>query len=520
MAPDWRDALIPALYFVFVIGIGVHASRRTGTLDDLFLAGRGLGFGVIGLSLFASNISSTTLVGLAGAAYSSGIAVANYEWMAGVVLLFAALFLVPVYLRNRCRTVPDFLGQRFGLGCRRYVAGVMIALSILVDTAGSLYAGALVLQVFVPGLSLSWTICVLGLIAGLYTAFGGLRAVMLTDALQALVLLLGSSVIAWSMFSLFDFSWAAVQAAVPPGHLSLLRPADDPDMPWTGLVSGVPILGLYYWTMNHYITQRFFAARNEDHARWGAVLAATLKLAPLFIMVLPGAMAVAVFPGLERGDQVFPTLARELLPAGLRGLVLAGLLAAIMSTIDSTLNAASAMVAYDFLRLDEVPARRMRNLTVARLLTLAFMLLAILWAPMIGDFPGLFAYLQQMFAVAVPPVVAVYLAGLFWRGARGRAALATLVLGHAAGLALLLAERQGGWSLHFLETAGLVAVACLLFMAGASRLSGGPPSAPGAARGWRRSMLAMSRRYPAWADYRVQMALILLLVAGLLVSFR
>lgn len=519
MAVDWQDALIPALYFIFVISIGVHAGRRTGSLDDLFLAGRGLGFGIVGLSLFASNISSTTLVGLSGAAYSSGIAVANYEWMAGVVLLFAALFLVPVYLRNHCRTVPDFLGQRFGSGCRRYVAGVMIALSILVDTAGSLYAGALVLQVFVPGLSLSWTIFALGLVVGVYTAFGGLRAVMLTDALQALVLLLGSSVIAWSMFSLFDFSWVAVKAAVPPEHLSLLRPADSPDMPWTGLISGVPILGLYYWTMNHYITQRFFAARNEDHARWGAVLAALLKLAPLFIMVLPGAMAIAVFPGLERGDQVFPTLVRELLPVGLRGLVLAGLLAAIMSTIDSTLNAASAMVAYDFLHLDEVPARRVRNLTVARLLTFGFMLLAILWAPMIGDFPGLFAYLQQMFAVAAPPVVVVYLAGIFWRGAGGRAALLTLLCGHAAGIALLLASQQRWWSLHFLETAGLVTAACLLLMIVASRFSIGLQPAPGAGCGWQRSMLAMTRRYPPWADYRVQMVLVLLLVAGILISF-
>jgi len=517
MALDWRDALIPLLYLVLVGGIGIHASRRTQTLDDLFLAGRGLGFGVIGLSLFASNISSTTLVGLAGAAYGSGIAVVNYEWMAGVVLLFAALFLVPVYLRNRCRTVPEFLGQRFGESCRRYVSAIMIALSILVDTAGSLYAGALVLQVFVPGLSLAATVVALGLFAGLYTTFGGLRAVMLTDALQALILLLGSTVIAVSLFSLFDYSWESVRAALPSERLSLIRPASDPDMPWTGLLFGVPVLGLYYWSMNHYITQRFFAARSEDQARWGAVLAALLKLTPLFIMVLPGAMAAAVFPGLERGDQVFPTLVRELLPAGLRGLVLAGLLAAIMSTIDSTLNAASAMVSYDFLRLDDVGDDAVRRVRVARTVTLAFMLLAILWAPMIGEFPGLFAYLQQMFAVAVPPVVAVYLLGLFWRGAGRRSALATLALGHLAGVALLMASRAGLWPLHFLETAGLVTLACLLFMALGSRLFDTPA---GAGRSWQAGMLSMSRRFPWWADYRWQMAGILALTLAMVVVFR
>ena len=209
----WLDGLIPFVYLVAILLVAWASSRRVRTPEDLFLAGRGLGFGVIGLSLFASNISSTTLIGLSGAAYASGIAVANYEWMAAIVMVFAAIFLIPVYLRNRCRTVPEFLGLRYSRGVRRYVSAWMIGLSVLVDTAGSLFAGALVLQVLVPGLPLWPVVIGLGLFAGLYTVVGGLRAVMITDALQALVLIAGSSVIAFMVFKQFDFSWAAATAA-------------------------------------------------------------------------------------------------------------------------------------------------------------------------------------------------------------------------------------------------------------------------------------------------------------------
>lgn len=530
----WLDSLIPLLYLVAIVYVAWASSRRVTTAEDLFLAGKGLGFGVIGLSLFASNISSTTLIGLSGAAYSSGIAVANYEWMAAVVMVFAAIFLIPVYLRNRCRTVPEFLGMRYSLGIRRYVSLWMIGLSVLVDTAGSLFAGALVLQVLIPGLPLWPVVIGLGLFAGLYTAIGGLRAVMITDALQAIVLIVGSSVIAFVVFQQFDFSWTAATANLPADHLSLVRSADDPTMPWTGLLVGVPILGLYYWSMNHYISQRFFAARSEDHARWGAILAAALKLLPLFIMVLPGAMALSLYPSLTSGDQVFPTLVKDLLPVGLRGLVLAALLAAIMSTIDSTINAASALVNYDFLNAtgrapqtetESVISRSFTGqseLPRARLLTIIFMLIAIAWAPVIQDFPGLFAYLQQMFAVAVPPFVVVYGLGLGWKGATSSAAWWCLLIGHSLGIGFVIATQFGLWSLHFLETAGLTTAICVLVQVLAS-CYGSRVGTEGVISQktllWSKSMLPMSKPYAFFKDYRNQLILLLSLTAFMVGAF-
>jgi SSS family solute:Na+ symporter len=534
MTLHWLDALIPLGYLLAIALVAWQTSRRVKTPEDLFLAGRGLGFGVIGLSLFASNVSSTTLIGLSGAAYSSGISVANYEWMAAVVMVFAAVFLIPVYLRNNCRTVPEFLGLRYSQAVRRYVSLWMIGLSVLVDTAGSLFAGALVLQVLVPGVPFWPLVIGLGLFAGLYTVVGGLRAVMVTDALQAVILIAGSTVIAFMVFKQFDFSWAAATVRLPEGHLSLVRPADDPSMPWTGLLVGVPILGLYYWSMNHYISQRFFAARSEDHARWGAILAAALKLLPLFIMVLPGALALSLYPSLSSGDQVFPTLVKELLPVGLRGLVLAALLAAIMSTIDSTINAASALVHYDFLhpnhsprkelQSDENPSKGAASLPKARLLTVLFMVLAIVWAPVIQGFPGLFAYLQQMFAVAVPPFVVVYCLGLGWRGATTASAWWCLLVGHGLGVGFVVATQYGLWGLHFLETAGLTTLLCLAVQWLVS-LNAAWPEEPKPERTqdrvllWSRSMFSMSRSYGLWKDYRSQLTVLLVITALMVLTF-
>ena len=500
------DYGVIALYALIVIYIGWRSARRTEDPDDLFLASRGLGFGVVGLSLFASNISSTTLIGLSGAAYESGIAVVNYEWMAGIVLLFAAFFLVPVYLRGKLKTVPEFVGQRFGSFAQKYVAALMIALSILIDTAGSLFAGALVIQVFVPGIDMMATVLALALFAGAYTIFGGLRAVMLTDALQAVILIVSSCVIAVLVFAQFDFSWAAMREVIPAENLSLIRPIDDPAMPWTGLLTGVPILGLYYWTMNHYIAQRFFAAHDLPSAQWGAILAAALKLTPLFIMVLPGALAVGLYPDLARGDEVYPTLIRELLPAGLKGLAIAGIIAAIMSTIDSTINAASAMISYDFVGIDkqknQSPARRLRE---ARLITGALLLLAVLWAPVIDGFPGLFNYLQQMFAVAAPPVAAVIVLAALAPGLGERRAVSAMISGHVLALALTVSANLGLWPLHFLETAGVVFVFSLLVMASGGRT--GTVAQLGWQGAWQQAQPALK-----WASGLIVLAVIAMLV--------
>lgn len=460
------DFAVLAFYFLVVIAVCVRVSRRSPDSDELFLAGRSLGAGAIGLSLFASNISSTTLIGLPGAAWDSGIAVANYEWMAALVLVFSALFVVPVLLRSRVATVPELLERRFDARLRRYLSGTTVLLSILLDTAGSLYAGAIVLMLFFPGLELASTCAAIALFAGVYTAAGGLRAVVYTDVLQSIVLLLGSAFLAATVFAQFDWSWSRVVAELPPDRLSLLRPIDDPSLPWLGTLLGLPLLGFYYWTMNQYVSQRLLGARDLDTAGRGALLAAGLKLLPLFLMVLPGAMAAALFTDLERADSVFPRLIAEFAPVGVAGLILAGLLAAIMSSVDSALNSSSTLITLDFVapRRPQMDARAMARL--GRGITLLLVLVAAVWAPAIDRFPGLFAYLQQAFAYVTPPLVAVFLAGMFSRRVSADAALAALLCGHALSFSWFIATQLGWLSLHFtlvaavLFAATLVAIAC------------------------------------------------------------
>ena len=450
------DYAIVGLYLLAVIVICIRVTRREPDMDELFLAGRELGPGVIGLSLFASNISSTTLIGLPGAAWQSGISVANYEWMAALVLVFTAVFVAPVLIGARLTTMPELLERRFDARMRRYLSATSLFLSVVLDTAGSLYAGALVLMLFIPGLTLGATCAGMAIFAGVYTAAGGLRAVAYTDVIQALVLLLGSLVLATIVFAQFDFSWSLVTAQIAPDKLSLLRPLDDPALPWLGTLIGLPILGFYYWTMNQYVIQRVLGARDMGAAGRGALLAAALKLLPLFLMVMPGAMATVLLPDLNRADTVFPRLIIQYAPVGIAGLMLAGLMAAIMSSVDSALNSASTLVIVDFVQPHEPNLSPKALARWGRITTIVMMLLAALWAPMIEHFQGLFAYLQQAFAYVTAPLVAVFAAGFLSRRLGAEAAFRATVSGHLISAAWFTATQLGWLHVHFTIVAGIL----------------------------------------------------------------
>ncbi len=453
------DLIVVGAYLAVVAVIGVLVARKTETGEDLFLAGRSLAWGAIGLSLFASNISTTTLIGLAGAAYSDGIAVSAYEWVAGIPLIILAFVFIPMFLRARITTVPEYLEVRFNRSVRLYFSALTILLTLLVDTAGGLYAGAIVLQTFFPQVDL-WIFCVgVGIFAGVYTAAGGLKAVVYTDVLQAIVLIVGCTALTFILFDRFDYSWANLLATAPPDHFSMVQPIDDEQLPWPGLASGVVLLGFWYWVTNQYIVQRALGAKDLRNAQQGIMFAAILKLLPLFIMVLPGAMAISVYPDIPDRDMVLPTLITHALPAGLTGLVLAGLVAAIMSSIDSTLNSSSTLIVHDFLKTRRGTPLSPQQLRIyGQRTTLALMAISIAWAPNIQFFSGLWSYLQQAFAIVVPPVIAIFLAGAFSKRVNGYGALRTLVIGHVLALALFVAAQIGWWPLHFTITVFLMTV--------------------------------------------------------------
>lgn len=514
------DILIIVLYFITVLGIGLYIARRTKTGEDLFLGGRTFTWGLIGLSLFASNISSTTLIGLSGAAYSTGVVQSVYEWMSGIPLIIAALIFVPLYLRSRITTIPEFLELRYDRRSRSFFSIVTIFTSIIVDTAGGLYAGALVLQLFFPDLVLWHTTLVLALVAGLYTAFGGLKAVVYTDAIQAIILIVGCSVLTYMLFEQMDFSWAKVVAAAPEGHFSMVRPADDTSLPWTGLILGVPFLGFWYWSTNQYIVQRVLGGKDIKHARWGVIFAGFLKIIPLFIMVIPGALAISLFPGLDNPDTVFPTAVMSVLPVGMVGLVLAGLISAIMSSVDSTLNSASTLVVIDFVKPNNPNLSEEKIASYGRWTTIILMIVAAVWAPMIQNFEGIWSYLQQMFSIIVPPIVVIFLVGVFYKRGNGDGSFWTLVIGTALGVLLFLLGQFDIWTAHFTTNVGLMVGLCTVLFIGISNMTPAPEMEKVANYTYQKGLINEGMEgLPWYQDYRLHMVILVALITWVLVVF-
>ncbi|MDW3194447.1 MAG: sodium:solute symporter [Cytophagales bacterium] len=513
------DLIVVGVYFVVVVAIGLWVARGTQSGEDLFLGGRSFGWGLVGLSLFASNISTTTIIGLSGAAYDTGVVGSVYEWMTGIPLAIAALIFIPLYLKSRITTIPEFLELRFDKRSRNFFSFITIFISILVDTAGGLYAGALVLKIFFPDLVLWHTTLVLALVAGLYTAVGGLKAVVYTDAIQAIILILGCAVLTFMMFEKLDFSWATVLASVPDGHLSMVQPADHETLPWPGLIMAVPMLGFWYWTTNQYIVQRVLGSKDLNNARWGVILAGFLKLIPLFIMVIPGAMAISLFPDLANADQVFPTAVINILPVGMVGIVLAGLISAILSSVDSTLNSASTLVVVDFVKAKKPDLSDKETVNYGRITTVILMVVAALWAPFIGNFGGIWAYLQQMFSIIVPPIAVIFLVGVFFKRGNGPGAFWTLILGTLGGVILFALAQMELWNLHFVYNIGImVALSAVIFILISNATA--PPSEEAIALTFKKELIAEETEGLPWfKDYRYQLTVLIACILIVLYLF-
>jgi len=448
-------------YLIFVVLLGLYFGSKHKNAEDYFLAGRNLTWPLIGFSLFASNMSSNSLVGLTGAGYVSGFSVFSYEWMAVFVLIIFAIFFLPFYLKNKIFTIPEFLGKRYNYIIQAYSAVIAIILNILVDIAATLYAGGILIQLIFPQFSLFEIIAALSVIAGLYTISGGLSSVVYTDAIQAVILIMGSMVItyfAWQQSGGFP----EVAKFVDPSHFDIIKPVTDNDLPWPGLFTGVFLLGFYFWSTNQYITQRTLASKNKAQGQWGAMFAGLLKLSILFIMIFPGAFAIVLYPDMgEQVDQIYATMLFDLLPPGILGLVLAGFIAALMSSIDSGLNSVSTMVTMDFYKKIFPKSSAASLMKVGRYVTFVVMILATIWAPQITKFEKLWDYLQQALSWFCPPIIALFILGLFWKKANARGALWCIIVGAIITIYSIITS-SSGINPHFLYMTGIHFACCLL----------------------------------------------------------
>jgi SSS family solute:Na+ symporter len=444
--------------------------------------------------------------------------------MGTVVLVAFCVFFIPFLLRARVYTLPEFLERRFNGFARSYFSAVTLFLSVTLNGAAALYCGMLLFRVVLPDMP-GWEVVVLeALSAGIYTFAGGLRSVLYTEVIQAILLIIASIAISVGSFS-HAGGWHHVMTAVDPAKMSLIRPADDPYMPWTGLLIGAPLLSIYYWCTNQMMVQRVLSAKDENHGRWGCLLAGALKLPILFVMVLPGSAATLIYPSLPEGDDVYARLLFDLLPAGVVGLTVAGFLSALMSSVASTLNASSTLITMDFVRRWRPDMPDGTLVKVSRYTTIIVALLAVAWAPQIERFGSLWQYVQGVLAYVVPPVIALYLVGLFWPRANGKGAVACLLSGLVCGVALFIANPvEKLVHLHFLYVAPLLFVQSSVVLVLVSLAT--PPDGPEKSEGltwspafYRAETIALSK-LPAWCNYRVLGFVLILITAGLVFTFR
>ncbi|MEX1010506.1 MAG: sodium:solute symporter [Balneolaceae bacterium] len=474
----WLDWAVIGLYFLLIGGVAWWVIRQAQqTPADYFLAGRHLGFFIVGASIFSSNIGSEHLVGLAGSGATDGVAMAHYELHAWCLLVLGWV-MVPFYIRSKVFTMPEFLERRFSPLARSLLSGISLIAYVLTKIAVGIFAGGIVFSVLIPeltfmGLNSFWIGSILVILfTGAYTVLGGLRAVAYTEAIQTVVLVFGSLLVlyyglqaigGWNrlyeiagpeMFNLW-------KPLVPEGVESTWAPVREEgrmawyfnsNYPWLGMLFAAPIVGLWYWTTDQYIVQRALGAANIQEARRGSIMAAFLKLLPVFIFIIPGIITWALAESgeiaslqqhlvgpdgeviTENAQAAFPLLVTHVLPVGIRGLVVAGLLAALMSSLAGVFNASSTLFTMDFYKKYRPESSEERLVWMGRLATIIMVIIGLLWIPVIQGSRGLYDYLQGVQSYLAPPIFVVFFMGIFYKRLNREGCLAALGVGMAMGL--------------------------------------------------------------------------------------
>ncbi|WP_372718935.1 sodium:solute symporter [Novipirellula sp.] len=526
------DILVAVGYLIGIVAIGLFAAwlhkKKQGAASEYFLAGKSLGWASIGLSLFATNISTLHLVSLAQNGFDTGLLNGNFEWMAGFTLVLLGLFFAPFYIRSGIATLPDFLERRYNRICRDCLAFVSILTAIVIHIAFALLTGGIILEELLE-IPMMYSIIVLCVLTGIYTIVGGLLAVVVTECIQTVVLLGGAALITalalWQLGGTVDApgGWDGWQNLLSildredqGQRLSMLRPHGDADnMPWYAIMLGYPVLGIWYWCADQTIVQRVLGAKNEQHARQGPIFAGVLKILPVFLFVLPGLLAWALFTdgrldlslitvdGVVQSKGIYASMITELLPLGLRGVLVAALMAALMSTVSGALNSISTLFSYDIVKRFKPTVDDKSLVRVGRISAGIALMIAVALVPALNMFESIFNGMASIISHIAPPITSVLVLGVFWRGASSRAAAITLIGGSVLGIAVFatntlmpegaLNQLPGG----FMMMAFYLFTVCVVAQALLSRLLPDAAAQTGDLRG---SELAWD---PPWAALKI-----------------
>ncbi len=489
------DYWVIGVYFALTIGLVLYLvlKERNGKEDssDYFLGGRNLGWFVVGSSLFASNIGSEHLVGLAGAGASGDFPAAQFEIMAAFMLLLLGWLFVPLYLKTGVYTMPRFLELRYGKWAKNYLVWVSILGYILTKISVTIAAGGIIFTTIL-GINFWFGAILVVVLTGIYTALGGLKAVAYTDTFQMFILIGGS--VALTYYALdAGGGWSTMKATLPTEYTSLWRGLQSENFPWTGIILGAPILGVWYWCTDQFIVQRVLAVKNIQEARKSTLFASYLKILPLFLFVIPGVLAYSLSTGdnpvltfpVENGNPVYdaalPVMTASLLPHGLKGLVVAGLLAALMSSLSSVFNSCSTLITLDLYKVKFPDSTETQLVRIGRVSTGVLVLLGLAWIPLLQLLEGgLFQKIQSIQSYISPPIAAVFLVGILAKGVSERGAKNALITGAILGGLKLLSEivkpSLSGFALQFAEMNFLhFAFVLFIFCSAVLLLSGGKP---------------------------------------------
>lgn len=444
------DLSIIVLYLIGIVALGIYSTRKLKlTSDNYFLAGRGLSWPTVGAALFASNISTIHLTGLAADGYRLGLVAGNWEWMATFTLLLLGTVFAPFYIKTKISTLPEFLEKRFDSRSRTILAFMAIMSALFIHIGISLYAGAIVFQKFF-GVNVYLSILVVSFMTTVYTVFGGLKAVVITENVQTVILLLGSTILTViaviAVREIGITSWTDLEQALRPDQLKMLHGHNsdigrNEGYTWYAFFLGYPVLGIWYWCTDQTIVQRVLGAKNQINAQRGALFAGLLKILPLFILIFPGVMAFALFSEeIDHPNETLPVLITNLLPVGLKGVFAAALLAALMSTVAAALNSCSSLVAVDILKRVNPDISEKKQVYYGRITAVAVMLVAILWSTQGGRFGSIFQAINDIATAIAPPISAVFLLGVFYKRGTKEAGFYTLLIGFIIGVTVFLLD--------------------------------------------------------------------------------
>ena len=444
------DLIIIVVYIIGILIVGLmYANRKNETSEGFFLANRGLKWGIIGASLFASNISTIHLIGLAAGGYTEGLVWGNFEWLATITLILLSLVFAPLYFKNKVATLPEFIERRYCKNSRTVLAFIGIIGALFVHIGMSLYAGAVVFESFF-GISVVWSITLISLITTIYTVLGGLKAVVITESIQTVILFTGTILLTgYAISALGDHgihSMEAFKQAIKPGQLSILHTNESINalspkgsssgLTWYACLLGYPVLGIWYWCSDQTHVQRVLGADSLRDAKLGPLFAGFLKLFPVFILILPGIIGYAIFRNEigENANQTFPYLVNTLLPTGIKGIVSAALLAALMSNIAAALNSIGTLAAFDIAQRIKPNLNDKSLIKTGRIASIIVMILAMIWSTQGGKFTSIFEAINRIAAALAPPISTVLVFGVLSHRGTKQASIITLIIGFVLGV--------------------------------------------------------------------------------------